>query len=147
MKRFHNKKITIPSRVVKGTIQGVRCGKSHYWIYTENELSHYTEVYAVRIDQIDLPMLDVYELKGQTPKGITVGYMLDSASQKFSSAFNYLCVYSSKLPDLKLKDLRETQSTLQLKYKLRDLMLYNMGVYGSMVTVGYNQNIKEKLEF
>lgn len=147
MKRFHNKRIALPPRVVKGTVQEVRCGKSRFWVYTDNELSHYTEVYGVRIDQIDLPTLDVYELKAQTPKGITVGYLFDSASRQASSAFNYLCVYSSALPDLRLKDLRETQSTVQLKYKLRDLMLYSMGVYGSMVTVGYNQNIKEKLEF
>ena len=147
MKRFHNKRIALPPRIVQGTIQGVKSGNAYYWVYTDKDLSHYSDLYGDRIDAIELPMLDVYELRAMSPKGITVGYVFDSSSRKFSSAFNYLCVHSPILPDLGMKDLRETRSTLQLKYKLCDLMLYNMGVYGSVVTVGYNQNIKEKLEF
>ena len=92
-------------------------------------------------------MLDVYEMRAMTTKGIVVGYLFDPWSKSISHAFNYLCAYSTPYASMKIKDVKSTNSLLQLRYKIKDVFVYSLGVYGSVVTIGYNQSIKEKLEF
>lgn len=147
MKRLHNKRVSLPPRILRQTLQGFRSDGLPLWLYTNKDLTHYNNVFCSKIEMIDLPFLDVYELKAESTKGITVGYCFDSFARNKAYAFNYLCAYSSDFTSLKLKDLKETSSLLQLRYKLRNVFLYSLGSYGSLITVGYSQTIKEKLEF
>lgn len=147
MKRFHNKRLELPSSVVTGTLQSLRQGHVHCWLYTVNDLSPYSDLYCTKIEQIDLPMMDVYEVRALSTKGIVVAYLFDSHAKAISSAFNYVCAYTPQYSDMTINEVKETDSRLQLRYKIKDIFLYSMGIYGSMVTVGFNQKIKDRLEF
>ena len=147
MKRFHGKFLNPPSAYIPNTLQKILVGKVYCWIYTEVDLSVYDKLVLSKIETIDMPLLDVYEINVEVMNGITIGYMFDTTARKITSSFNYILLHSLLKDEFSLTSLKEMEVALELRFKIKNINLYSLGVKGSLITLGFSDNVREVLEF
>ena len=149
MKRYHNKvleKFSDPSVYHVGILQRIwlTANKQSLWFYFRASPEHYLRVILLRIEHIELPLLDVYEVRANVKDGIVIGYAFDTNAKNISHANNFLTVCTSDFRTSKVKELSKT--CFNLKHKLDNVYLYEYEGMASMVTTGLPERFKESME-
>lgn len=127
--------------------QKLLLNKAHCWLYTDKDLHIYAKLFLKKLDIVNLPYLDVYEINAECLDGATVGYLFDTQLKRVKSSFNYIAITPLAKDEFSLSQMKAADTALELRFKIKELNLYSLGVRGSLVTSGYNKNLKESLEF
>lgn len=143
-----NGKVFIPPQLyVTETFQRMLFEKKQCVLYTKKDLSVYTTCVLKHLEVVQLPFLSVYEINAECIDGITVGYLFEVFSKKISNSYNHFAVTSLKKNELSLSALKKADNCLDLRFKIKGLKLYALDATGVLVTCGFNEDLKETLEF
>lgn len=145
--RLNGKVFTPPELYVTETFQRMLFEKKQCVLYTKKDLSVYSACVLRHLEAVQLPFLSVYEINAECVDGITVGYLFEIFSKRISSSYNYFAVTSLKKDELSLSALKKADSCLDLRFKIKGMKLYALDATGVLVTCGFNEDLKETLEF
>lgn len=145
--KLHKKVFTPPELYVTETFQRMLLDKKHCVLYTRKDLSMHSSLVLNYMDYVTIPFISVYEINAECVDGITVGYLFEVHSKKISHSYNFFAVTSLKKDELSLTELKKAKIALDLRFKIKGLKLYALDATGVLVTCGFNEDLKETLEF
>lgn len=145
--KLHSKSFIPPELYVTETFQRMLFDKKHCVLYTKKDLSLHSGLVLNYLEYVTVPFLSIYEINAECVDGITVGYLFEVHSKKISNSYNFFAVTSLKKDELSLSELKKSKIALGLKFKIKGLKLYALDATGVLVTCGFNEDLKEILEF
>ncbi len=145
--KLHNKVFSLPELYITETFQRMLIDKKQCVLYTKKDLSMHASLVLNYMEHITIPFLSVYEINAECVDGITVGYLFEVHSKKISHSYNFFAVTSLKKSELSLTEMKKAKIALDLRFKIKGLKLYALDATGVLVTCGFNEDLKEILEF
>lgn len=145
MKRFQNKSFAGNSfTVLPNTLQCVSIASRKVWFYMQAKPQAFRNLIMTRVDEVDLPLLDMYEVKANSKEGIIVGYAFDTNAKVIRHTPNFLLACNTEFPASKIGHLNK--KCFGMKYRYNGVFLYEYEGMASMVTTGLSQSMQESLE-
>lgn len=138
---------TPPDMIVQGTIQAMKHKGKHVFLYTDSDLLLYEKLFLNELASLILPMVTVYEIKAESPSGITVGYCFYPHSKKITHTYTFFLVSKISRSSLDLYELVNSGNILNLTYRMKNLKFFVINGEASLITCGANPSIKTALEF
>ncbi len=145
--RLHNKVFKPPELYVTETFQRLLMERKQCVLYTKKDLYVYSTLVLKHLDTVSLPFLSLYEINAECLDGINVGYLFEVHTKKISSSYNFFAVTSLKSSELSLGELKRSKMGLDLRFKINGMKLYSLDATGVLITCGFNEELKETLEF
>lgn len=139
-------KFSKPEIIVKNTFQRMIFNKRRGVLYTQDDLDIYKDLYLNHIEIIALPFLYVYEINAECVDGITVGYFFETLSKRVNGDHNYFVISSLKQSETNKETINKAKISLDLRFKIKNIKLYSLGAEAILVTCGFNDDLKQKLE-
>lgn len=145
MKRFHNKSLVGSSlSIVPNSLQCLKLDSKNLWLYLSAAPKTFRTLILHKMDAVDLPLLDMYEIKANSKEGIVVGYAFDSNAKVIQYAPNFLLACNSEFPRQRVNDLNK--NCFNMKYRYKGVFLYEYEGMASMVSTGLSEKMQESLE-
>lgn len=144
MKRHHKKEFVFKSLVPVNCIYKCQHVKHTLFYNFKTQPSAFSKVVLIKIDSINLPNLDLYEVRANSFDGILVGYAIDCHGKNTINRHNFVGSSNLFFTETKMKDLNE--NNLSLKFTLGKMMLFEYEGSASLVTLGFGERMKEAME-
>lgn len=148
MKRLHMKHIegkNLRNFVIRSFLKcQIHLSKTPVWLWAETDYRVFKTLYFIKMDFIELPLMDVYEIRANSKDGICLGYAFDTNSKIVSYSNNFFLVCNSAFKDSRVKDLNS--DNFDLKFKLSQIHFHEYAGMASLVTSGLSDSISERLE-
>lgn len=147
MKRLHNKVLNAKLvHLANRTIGKLHVPKTKYTplAYFITNANSFNILISIKMDFIELPLIDMYELRANSKDGAVAGYLFDPTTRNVSYSNNHIAVYEN---DFRLCSIRGLKGTsCNLKYRINGVYLYEYEGVASMVTTGLPESVCERME-
>lgn len=104
----------------------------------------YEKMYLLR-SEIELPYVDLYEVRAQHKTGYLCGYAFDIFCKRPIIENNFI-IASSNLKPFTLSDIKNNKNSLSLRHKLKGCNVYVMPSVATMLTISVHPTIKNLLD-
>ncbi len=105
---------------------------------------NYEKLYFVRTE-IELPYVDLYELRAQHRTGSLCGYAFDLYCKTPIVNTNFI-LSTNNIATINLKELKQNNNLFSLNHKLKGCNVYVLPNLATMLTISTNAEMKELLD-
>jgi len=144
MKRHHKKQIMFKLNVPTGRIY--KCAHLNFSMFYNFKVQPkiFKSVFLSRLETINLPNLDVYEVRANALEGALIGYGFDCYGKVTVFRSNYVGSSNVYFSTSKLKELNK--DNLDLKFSLNNMLFFEYEGMATLVTLGLGDKIKNAME-